>query len=331
MPFRRVQPDDDEAVASALDVLEPARQLDDPTSSATEPGIYRGWLRYGWDLRPEEQYLYLPEPGAVPVGVLAVDLPTRDNQHLVWADLTVHPDLRRQGHGSTMMAEVLRRSREAGRTTVWVGGPADSPAVSGFLSGFGFRYASQDARRKQWLADVDPAEIARLRRQAEVAAVDYELVRLRPPLSDELLTEVAEVAESINDAPMGDLTFEPEVYDLSYMRDVEAARIGRGDRLYRVVARHRESGRLGGHTVMVTNPLRPSRGSQGDTTVARDHRGHRLGLLLKIEMMAWLAETEPALEHIETWNQVDNSYMISVNEALGYRLDRVFDMYERTL
>ena len=48
-------------------------------------------------------------------------------------------------------------------------------------------------------------------------------------------------------------------------------------------------------------------------------------------MMAWLAETEPQLEHIETWNQADNGYMISVNEAIGYRLDRVFNMYELTL
>ena len=84
-------------------------------------------------------------------------------------------------------------------------------------------------------------------------------------------------------------------------------------------------------TVVLTNPLRPSRGVQGDTAVAREHRGHRLGLLLKIEMMAWLAETEPQLEHIETWNQADNGYMISVNEAIGYRLDRVFHMYELQL
>jgi hypothetical protein len=230
-----------------------------------------------------------------------------------------------------MMAEVLRRTQEAGRTTVWVGGAADDPAVAPFLDRFGFRYASHDARRKQQLADVDRDEIARLRRQAEPFAADYELVRLTPPLSDELMTEVAEVAESINDAPMGDLTYEREVFDLSLMKDVEAARTGRGDRLYRVVARHRRTGRLAGHTVVLTNPLRPSRGVQGDTAVAREHRGHRLGLLLKIEMMAWLAETEPQLEHIETWNQADNGDMISVNEAIGYRLDRVFNMYELKL
>jgi RimJ/RimL family protein N-acetyltransferase len=130
---------------------------------------------------------------------------------------------------------------------------------------------------------------------------------------------------------MGDLTYEREVFDLGLMRDVETAAAGRGEHVYRVVARHRGSGHLGGHTVVAVNPLRPGRGVQCDTAVAREHRGHRLGLLLKIEMMAWLAETEPQLEHVETFNQVDNGYMINVNEAIGYRLDRVFHMYERQL
>jgi RimJ/RimL family protein N-acetyltransferase len=260
--------------------------------------------------------------------VRALDLPVRDNLQVFGAVLRVRPDARRQGHGTAMMAEVLRRTEQAGRSIVWVGGPADDPAVPAFLSRSGFQRASHDARRKQRLADVDPAELAGLRRRAEAAASDYELIRLVPPVSDELMAEVAVVAESINDAPMGDLSFEPEVFDLAYMQDVDAARIGRGDRLYRVVARHRETGRLGGHTVVLVNPRRPQRGVQADTAVAREHRGHRLGLLLKIEMMAWLAEVEPQLQEVETWNQADNGFMISVNEAIGYRLDRVFNMYE---
>jgi hypothetical protein len=44
--------------------------------------------------------------------------------------------------------------------------------------------------------------------------------------------------------------------------------------------------------------------------------------------MRWLAEVEPQLKIIETWNNIDNKFMINVNEALGYRLSRVFNMYE---
>ncbi len=331
MPFLRVQADDDRALAATIEIMDAARRVDDPGAPAPVLELQRRWLRYGWDLRPDEWYLYAPAPGATPVGVLSIDLPTRDNLHLVWSEITVHPDHRRQGHGSAILAEVLRRTREAGRTTVWLGGPEDDPGVGAFTSRHGFRYASHDARRKQHLADVDPDTIAALREQAESAAAGYELVRLQPPVTDELMAEVAEVAESINDAPMGDLTYEREVFDLGLMRDVETAAAGRGEHTYRVAARQRSTGTLGGHTLVSVNPLRPERGVQCDTAVARDHRGHRLGLLLKIEMMAWLAETEPQLEYVETFNQADNGFMISVNEALGYRLDRVFRMYERKL
>ncbi|GAA1432085.1 GNAT family N-acetyltransferase [Microlunatus lacustris] len=331
MPFARVQPDDPEAVAAAVEILEASRRVDDPTAPEKVLELYQAWLRYGWDLHPDEQYLYAPAEGADPVGVLAIELPHRDNRHLVWAEITVHPDERRRGHGSAMLAEVLRRTREAERTTVWMGCPSDDAAPASFLTGGGFRYASHDARRRQRLADVDPAEIARLRAEAEAAASDYDLERLTPPLPEALLAEIAVVAESINDAPMGDLTWEREVFDADLVRDIEAAREGRGDRLYRVLARHRETGVLGGHTMMMTDRYRPTWAFQGDTAVAREHRGHRLGMLLKIDMMAWLAEVEPQVEVVETWNQADNTHMIAVNEALGYRLDRVFNMYELQL
>ena len=48
--------------------------------------------------------------------------------------------------------------------------------------------------------------------------------------------------------------------------------------------------------MVLTHPLQPHVGGQGDTAVARHHRGHRLGLLLKIDMIRWLAEVEPQLK-----------------------------------
>jgi GNAT superfamily N-acetyltransferase len=243
----------------------------------------------------------------------------------------VHPDHRRDGHGSVIMNEALRRTREAGRNTIWVGAPEDDQGARKFVEGFGFSYASHDARRRQVLARVDQGEVKRLWTQAEAAASDYCLERLRPPIADEVLSELVDVTAAINDAPMGDLTYEDEKFDLQRLRDNEAALAGRGNCAYRVIARHRDSGEIGGHTMVVTHPLQPEVGGQADTAVARHHRGHRLGLWLKIDMMHWLAEAEPQLKIIETWNNVDNNFMINVNEALGYRLSRLFNMYELRL
>jgi GNAT superfamily N-acetyltransferase len=331
VPFVRVKPDDMTQVTTVASIEEAARQVDDTEAFPTIPEMLAGQMRYGWDLEPPEHYLYVPENASDAIGVLAVELPTRDNLHLVWASIVVHPDHRRHGHGSLIMNEALRIAREAGRSTVWVGTAEDDQGARKFVEGFGFRYASHDARRRQVLAEVDQSEIRRLWEIAEGAASNYRLERLRPPLSDEVLSELVGVTAAINDAPMGELTYEDEKFDLQRLRDLETAARGRGDRVYRVIARHRTTGEVGGHTVVLTHPLQPQIGGQGDTAVARHHRGHRLGLLLKIDMLRWLAEVEPQLKIIETWNNVDNSFMINVNEALGYRLSRIFNTYELKL
>jgi GNAT superfamily N-acetyltransferase len=331
MPFVRVHPDDMAQVTAVANIEEAARQVDDPDAFPAVPEMLAGQMRYGWDLEPEDHYLYIPEEAAVPVGVLVLDIPNRDNLHLVGAQIFVHPDHRRCGHGSVIMNEVLRRTREAGRDTIWVGTAEDDQGTRRFVERFGFAYASHDARRRQVLTDIDEAEIERLWAAAQSAASDYCLERLRPPISDEMLSELVEVTAAINDAPMGDLTYDDEKFDVQRLRDFETAMAGNGVSEYRVVSRHRGTGDVGGHTVVGIHPLRPEVGGQGDTAVARQHRGHRLGLLLKIDMMRWLAEAEPQLKIIETWNNADNKFMINVNAALGYRLSRIFNMYELRL
>ena len=331
MPFLHVDPDDAVRVTQAVDLLNAAHAQDDPDAIELLPELAAKELRYGWDLEPDEWYLYAPDSSSDPVGVLELDFPARDNVHLAWAAIHVHPAHRRRGHGSAMLQEVIRRTKNLGRTTVWVGAAEDDLGAKAFLKSFGFRYASHDARRRQVLADVDQARLDELYAEAQAAAGDYVLERAILPTPDDVLEELVEVTAAINDAPMGELTFEDEVFDLKRLRAIEEASAGRQDTIYRVWARHRTTGVIGGHTVVGVNPLQPRFGGQGDTAVRRDHRGHRLGLLLKIEMMRWLADREPQLEWIETWNQADNTYMVSVNEALGYRLSRVFAMYELTL
>jgi RimJ/RimL family protein N-acetyltransferase len=61
-------------------------------------------------------------------------------------------------------------------------------------------------------------------------------------------------------------------------------------------------------------------GFQGLTAVRREHRGHRLGLLLKTAMLDLLGTAEPQVKRLETWNATANEHMIAVNEALGYRM-----------
>jgi hypothetical protein len=73
-------------------------------------------------------------------------------------------------------------------------------------------------------------------------------------------------------------------------------------------------------TAVETDPDNPAWAHQLLTAVTREHRGHRLGLLVKTAMLEWLATAEPAVEHIVTGNAAVNQHMIDINEQLGYEL-----------
>ena len=67
---------------------------------------------------------------------------------------------------------------------------------------------------------------------------------------------------------------------------------------------------------------------QDITAVTRPHRGHRLGLHVKVAMLEWLAEAEPQVRRIVTYNAVDNKHMIAVNDEPGHRVTDQFQRFE---
>jgi RimJ/RimL family protein N-acetyltransferase len=122
----------------------------------------------------------------------------------------------------------------------------------------------------------------------------------------------------MNDAPR-DAAVQPTVWTAERVRDRMNARIARSQfRRYAVAAVHDRTGEMAALTVVSVDPDMSGWGHQLITAVTRPHRGHRLGLLVKTAMLDWLAETEPQLEHIETWNAGSNEHMIAINESLGY-------------
>jgi hypothetical protein len=71
---------------------------------------------------------------------------------------------------------------------------------------------------------------------------------------------------------------------------------------------------------MGARPVREeTHGWQEDTLVLPAHRGHRLGLRIKIDNLLQVRTYEPALRLVDTWNADANSHLIAINEALGYR------------
>lgn len=124
---------------------------------------------------------------------------------------------------------------------------------------------------------------------------------------------------------MGTTALGEEFWDAARVRSDEDDMRESGRLMQVVVARH-ASGELAGHTQLVF-PDHPDDVYQWDTLVLRDHRGHGLGMSLKVEAMRASADLLAARRRILTYNAETNAPMIAVNERLGFRLTAVMGEY----
>ena len=308
--------DDTEAVETGRAIINATRAFETPWLPAVSAHRRQMQVRIGWDGPPDRHFLASVD--GVPVAVAQVETGEWDNRDLAWLGLTVHPECRGRGHGSELLERLMHVGRGEGCSKVGATG-WELPGVEAFAKRHGFEPASRAVNRVQYPLELPPGLADAAYDEAAPFATDYELVRIVGRTPEHLLPAVVELAEAINDAPLDDLDMEDEVFSAERVQAYERSTIESGHRLYRVVARHRQTGRLAGHTVVVVDVEDPRLAHQHDTSVLREHRGHRLGLLVKADMMRWLVEQEPRIEALATWNAETNEHMVAVNERLGYR------------
>lgn len=300
--------------------------------------------------------LALPAPGAPlteAVGHLQLLLPQQDNTHVAHVAPTVDPAHTRRGVGTALVAEAERRARAQGRTsliawTMQAGEPAEgepslaAPTGSGavnpqdpavhFALAHGYRL-EQAERHSLLRLPVAPDLVASLHADAAAhAGPEYRLHTwhgLPPEDRHEALAVL--YTRMSTDAPMADLDLTEQAWDADRVRYSFEQAAAAGYEMVTVAAEHLPTGALAAFTQVEAITKIPSLGFQGDTLVLREHRGRRLGMLIKTAMLARLAENRPALRRVHTWNASENSHMLDINVALGFAPESVTGSWQRRL
>jgi GNAT superfamily N-acetyltransferase len=252
------------------------------------------------------------------VGALRLLLPTKDNPTVAVVDVAAHPEHRRRGIGTTLLDEGIRLAAAAGRTELITEVDEPGPDTPGraFALRHGWACDLLETRRDLVLPP-DPQRLTELEAEARRASVGYELVTWRDRTPDQLLDDRALLEQRMTtDAPHGNLPVEEEHWDGERIREYEASDIARGRTV--LVAGAVTDGRLVAFTELQVPLAQPHRANQAGTLVLREHRGHRLGALVKAAVLREL-ETMPDVRRITTYNSPSNLPMVAVNEALGFR------------
>jgi GNAT superfamily N-acetyltransferase len=292
--------------------------VDDPDTPAASLPVYTGWISRGWDADPREGWLVPGDEHGSWAGGYILILPEQENRHMARLNLFVAPERRRRGIGTALLRHAAGRAAENGRSQLTCD-TKEGSAGAAFAAAAGAEPGVTEVRRILDLAGQPAGYLDPLRRQAGQASRGYSVVTWFGPTPEEHLDQVAAVINAMADAPHNPEE-EHEVLDGRRLRDSEELEVIQQTRGYSVAARCDQTGELVALTRIVVDPLRPTWGWQELTAVVRAHRGHRLGLLVKVAMMDWLAQAEPAVEHILTGNSASNSHMIAINADLGYRV-----------
>ncbi len=272
------------------------------------------------------------------VGRAVAALNTEEGSSVAYISAWVVPEARGRGLGRAIAEHIERVAIDLGATTLqaWADHHAPVEGDAGIAPASGHGAVAADAAARLAVAagytleqvdriselDVVAARTTLEQHRADAlrhAGDAYEARswsgRTPPELRDGMAALHARMA---TDAPSAGLDIDDERWDAARLERVERELEAAGHDILQAVAVHRESGGVVAFTVLlVPDQGRPA--IQEDTLVHAEHRGHRLGMLVKAENLLQLGRLHPDRSRVVTWNAEENRPMLAVNDALGFK------------
>jgi GNAT superfamily N-acetyltransferase len=289
----------------------------------------------------EERQVFIARQGREAVGTCSVSLPLRENTATAGINVLVAPGFRRRGRGRRLLeyAEAVAVAR--GRTSLdgycelpaeavdraerllpaksGAGGlPLDDPTIAFAVAGGSD--LEQVERASRLALPVPPERLEELTAVASLRADGYVLKTWGDVCPDELVAQYAVLRNRMStDVPTAGLGWEAEDWDPDRVRYEERSNSRGGVQIQVAAAMHKESGELVAYTVLNWRAGVPASITQQDTLVSAEHRGRKLGLLIKAANLRAAQDRWPAARSVLTWNAVENQHMLAINITLGFK------------
>ncbi|HUZ16409.1 MAG TPA: GNAT family N-acetyltransferase [Gaiellaceae bacterium] len=223
-----------------------------------------------------------------------------------FCEVLVHPERRRQGLGTALLARVVERCRGLGVETLR--GDHKSAAGAAFAARVG---AVDEQRVVRSFLDLPAAELPEPR-----LPDGFRLVNWLGRVPDEHIEAYARARVAMDDAPAPEGMDFP-AWDAEKIRASEESLVRRGREMRLTVAMD-DAGEIGAFT-----ELRHSAGSvlgfTDDAGTVAAHRGKGLARAVKVESLRRLRDDHPEIEVVTTRNAEENGAMRHLNESIGFR------------
>lgn len=259
-----------------------------------------------------------------------------DEPDTAWLMLQVPPEAEGRGIGRSLADALEAAVAEEGRRKIIAYAPeADFggdrlPSPTGFGSvpaasrttrfAQARGYQLKQVNRYSRIGFPVPGVEAQLAAAVERSGPDYALHSWVGRTPERWLEDVAVLVTRMStDAPDAEVGTPEDVWTAERLA-AEDARKERDDprRFVTTAVEHVPTGRLVGFTEYSVPPQQDRAAAQYATLVLSEHRGHKLGMLLKIANLAYLEQVAAGHPSATTWNAEENRPMLDVNEAIGF-------------
>jgi GNAT superfamily N-acetyltransferase len=280
---------------------------------------------------------FVARRGAEIVGAAAIMTATQPGTTSADLEIVVVPPYSESGVGQALLERLEQEARELGRRSLqfWTlhpttrGGRMLRPAtergevastpLSDLLSANG--YVLEQVERNSVLPLDGPLDGARdrLADAVAVAGPEYRVVTWTLPTPEHLRAGFGQVfARMSTDVPSGDLDMMPEIWDAERVARRDANLLAGGQTVSVAVVVHEPSGEMVAFNELVIGSNLTGVTHQWGTLVVREHRGKRLGTIVKcVNLLRW-RDIAPNSPKISTFNAEENRPMLDINEAIGF-------------
>lgn len=302
----------------------------------------------------ERQVILVARVDGVIVGTVDIALPLSDHLDLAEFTLDILPEFQGRGVGRRLLEAAERFARDEGRRTILIdtnhpGATLADSRAGQLIPGSGLGFVPLNSREVEFAQHtgytlqhieqfsscalpLDSKLVADLQAEAEEAnAGRYRLHHWTDRCPEQWLEAVAALENRAGEDGIPGADDADLVLDGGILREAEDVAIAQGRRTVVTAVEHIASGTLVGLTTISVLALRPDVVFQDDTVVLGEHRGNKLGLLIKVANMERLTEQFPDARVLYTWNAPENRYLLTVNKQLGFTTAGVTGIWQKEL
>lgn len=284
------------------------------------------------------------------VGAIQWSMPTEEGSRAVEFDVATLPEVRGDGVAELLLERTIADARDAGRTVLQTyslhrldtGLPTyPSPTGFGAVPRDGWTqfyldqvFTLQQVERNSVFDLRGSLDAVRAMRDAAVDAAggDYRVQLWSGGTPERFREAFAYVLSRMStDVPLSGLDISEERWDVERVEHRDRRLAAGGLHIAVAAVEHVPSGRIVAYNELSIGQDRTRPTDQWGTLVVKEHRGRRLGTLVKCEnLLRWAAEV-PTSPFVSTFNAEENRPMLDVNEAIGFVPFTVGGAWQRIL